>query len=348
MSTAAGREDEPDVDVLDDNNDDDNDVYPSPSQVSGNHPSCPSSMSAPSSNWTVTTPSSLSQSSGLPALAITGLTHDKLCLNVEFLKYVNLVGVLLKMREQPPAHWPSQPAVASKAVSPKAKCRHEPSPPQNEKRAKGSDEPTPEVLSLSPCPAFLSLMQEGVASSLQANTVPTVDHAEPLPSKTPRVKASRKGASTRQAMAKTHVVPSDADTDAMPLASEDSVGKDGTSDPKGSSDDAFQIKKLTRDELLERVREHNIEMQGKRASKKDIIKAITQAPQLEQLSQGSLRPSSINTNINATLRLHSSMQPGSYISFNITDDSFHIIWTIIGTIFTFYLVLPTPVCLSVS
>ncbi|KAF8266666.1 hypothetical protein EI94DRAFT_1802865 [Lactarius quietus] len=513
MSTTAGGEDEPDVDVLADNDDDDDDVYPSPSQVSGKCPSRPSSMSAPSSNWTVATPSSLSQPSGLPAVAIAGLTHDELCLNVEFLKYINLVDVLLKMWEQPPAHspspaglslclsdlasqassrgykptlplpfphpsvrpshypptvlwlfddcktdpsvhlsagnksrppmqdiiqhkdgqvitvdkwklirqsavviahahldvlstshlppsaaslprkivfyrchflkewlqavralevlapllslcggtwkaekalasvlqdkplqppshaphtstpalssshshastlafpsshsrahsahsapshphsahscastpgippssvvsgrsssniptsaassahstwvsprraalkstiqaWPvlgpSQPAAASKAVAPKAKHRCEPSPPQNEKRAKGSNEPTPEVPSSSPCPAFLSLVQEGVASSSQANAVPTVDCAKPLPPKTPRAKALRKGASTHRAMAKTHVAPSDTDTDAVPLASKDL------------------------------------------ASKKDIIKAIMQVPQSEQPSQEEL------------------------------------------------------------
>ncbi|KAF8258514.1 hypothetical protein EI94DRAFT_1707940 [Lactarius quietus] len=118
-----------------------------------------------------------------------------------------------------PVLGPSQPAAASKAVAPKAKHRCEPSPPQNEKRAKGSNE----VPSSSPCPAFLSLVQEGVASSSQANAVPTVDCAKPLPPKTPRAKALRKGASTHRAMAKTHVAPSDTDTDAVPLASKDLV-----------------------------------------------------------------------------------------------------------------------------
>ncbi|KAF8257448.1 hypothetical protein EI94DRAFT_1708992 [Lactarius quietus] len=181
-------------------------------------------------------------------------------------------AALKSMVQAWPVSGPSQLAVASKAVAPKIKHRRELSPLQNKKRAKGSDEPTPEEPSSSPRPAFLSLVQEGVASSLQANTVPTVDRAEPLPPKTPHVKASHKGASTCRAMAKTHVAPSDADTDAMPLASEDSAGKDGTSDPK----------------LLEWVGEHNIELQGKRASKKDIIKAIMQAPQLEQPSQEEL------------------------------------------------------------
>ncbi|KAF8269055.1 hypothetical protein EI94DRAFT_1799662 [Lactarius quietus] len=138
-------------------------------------------------------------------------------------------------------------------------------------------EPTPEEPSLSPRPAFLSLVQEGAALSLQANAVPTVDLTQPLPPKTPHAKASRKGASTHQAMAKTHVAPSDTDMDTVPLASKDSAGKDGTSDPD-----------LTWDELLEWVGEHNIESQGKRASKKDIIKVITQAPQSEQPSQEEL------------------------------------------------------------
>ncbi|KAF8262651.1 hypothetical protein EI94DRAFT_1704619 [Lactarius quietus] len=139
-------------------------------------------------------------------------------------------AVLKSMVQAWPIPGPSQPAAASEAVAPKAKHRRKLSPPQNEKRAKGSNEEPSSALR----PAFLSLMQDGAALSLQANTVPTVDCAKPLPLKTPRVKASLKGASKCRAMAKTHVAPSDADTDAMLLASKDLAGKDGTSDPEVS------------------------------------------------------------------------------------------------------------------
>jgi hypothetical protein len=48
------------------------------------------------------TPSSaLSRPSGVPVATVAGLTHDELQVNLEFMKYMSLVNVLLA-REKPP------------------------------------------------------------------------------------------------------------------------------------------------------------------------------------------------------------------------------------------------------
>jgi hypothetical protein len=101
-------------DLLPEDEDDDwyMDEHASPSHVSGNTPSFVSGHSAPHgifkspSSRSLSTPATslVSQPSGLPQHVIAGLTHDELRLNAEFTKYVNLVDILLNMREKPPLH----------------------------------------------------------------------------------------------------------------------------------------------------------------------------------------------------------------------------------------------------
>ncbi|KAF8259166.1 hypothetical protein EI94DRAFT_1813809 [Lactarius quietus] len=79
--------------------DDNNDVEAS--QLFGQHPSCPSTMDPSSSNWSLASPPSISQLSGLPTPVIAGHTHNKLHLNSEFMRYMNMVNILLNMRDKP-------------------------------------------------------------------------------------------------------------------------------------------------------------------------------------------------------------------------------------------------------
>ena len=78
----------------------------SASLVSSKPASHPPSLNVSASSFSLATPSSssLSLPSGLPVTTISRLTHDELRVNAEFMKYVNMVDVLLNIWEKSPSN----------------------------------------------------------------------------------------------------------------------------------------------------------------------------------------------------------------------------------------------------